>query len=498
MVSVALEHERKYEFAGPLPELAGAGPVATEHRSPVRRLSARYYDTEDGRLAAAGITLRRRTGGQDAGWHLKLPVHHALGDTVREEIQAPLDPEAPNEAPPAELTALVRSRVRRAALVPVVDLDTERAPTHLVGVGGAPLAEAVLDRVTARRAGRTAEWTELEVELAEDADPTVLDAVEERVTAAGARRSKAPSKLARALAETGGAPTPPAPPRRPADSAAAHVLAYARRQVEAIVTLDPAVRRQLPDAVHRMRVASRRLRSLLRSARAVLDRGATAHLEAELRHLAGELGLDRDREVLTERLTALLDELPDELRVGPVAQRLAAWDHERRTDTSALLTRLLDSPRHLDLLDALDRLLADPPLRPKADRPADQVLAKAMHRDRDRLADRLRTAFDSPPGPERDAALHSARKAAKRARYAAEAATPAVGKPARRQVKRCKALQQALGDHQDSVVARGALRELADIAQREGEPSFSYGVLHEREVALAADRERRAAELPVG
>ncbi|TDC19780.1 CHAD domain-containing protein, partial [Streptomyces sp. 8K308] len=292
---------------------------------------------------------------------------------------------------------------------------------------------------------------------------------------------------------------PPPVPRWPVDSAAAHVLDYARQQVEAIVTLDPAVRRQQPDAVHRMRVASRRLRSLLRGARAVLDRDATAHLEAELRHLAAELGVDRDREVLTERLTRRLDELPDDLRLGPVAERLAAWDRERRTGARALLERLLDSPRHLDLLDALDRLLTAPPLRPHAaERPARRVLAKAMRRDRDRLARRLRTAYATPAGPERDAALHSARKAAKRARYAAEAAVPAVGKPARRQAERCRALQRALGDHQDSVVARAALRDLAAQAQAAGEPSFSYGVLHEREAAVAADRAREAAKLPVG
>ncbi|MDT0322669.1 CYTH and CHAD domain-containing protein [Streptomyces millisiae] len=498
---MALEHERKYEFAGPLPTLAGAGPVATERALPVRHLVARYYDTEDGRLAAAGITLRRRTGGEDAGWHLKLPV----GDGVREEIHAPLTDR--DEGPPSELTALVRSRLRHATPRPVIDLITERRPTLLAGVGGAPLAEAVLDRVTASRDGRITHWSEVEVELAPaqnaaapEVGDAVLDAVEQRLTAVGARRSDAPSKLVRALAETGGAPTPPpAPPRWPADSAAAHVLDYARRQVDAILTLDPAVRRDLPDAVHRMRVASRRLRALLRSARAVLDQDVTDHLAAELRHLGAELGVDRDREVLTERLTTRLDELPEELRVGPVAERLAAWDRERRAESRALVVRLLDSPRHLDLLDALHRLLADPPLRPRAaERPARKVLAKAMRRDRDRLARRLRAAYATPAGPDHDAALHAARKAAKRARYAAEAAVPAVGKPARRQAKRCKALQRALGDHQDSVVARAALRELADLAQEAGEPSFSYGVLHEREAAVAADRARAAAKLPVG
>ncbi|MYW11522.1 CHAD domain-containing protein, partial [Streptomyces sp. SID2563] len=89
-----------------------------------------------------------------------------------------------------------------------------------------------------------------------------------------------------------------------------HVLRYVRHQAEAIVALDPAVRRGLPDSVHRMRVATRRLRSALRTYRRVLDREATRPLGTELKWLAGELGVDRDQEVLDARLRARLGELP--------------------------------------------------------------------------------------------------------------------------------------------------------------------------------------------
>ncbi|NEA40508.1 CHAD domain-containing protein, partial [Streptomyces sp. SID11385] len=106
---------------------------------------------------------------------------------------------------------------------------------------------------------------------------------------------------------------------------------------------------------------------------------------------------------------------------------------------------------------------------------------------------RIAHALELPPGPERDVALHEARKAAKRARYAAEAARPALGKPARKSAKRLKAVQGVLGDHQDSVVAREALRALAVQAQLSGEPSFTWGLLYGREERTAAARER---ELP--
>lgn len=116
-----------------------------------------------------------------------------------------------------------------------------------------------------------------------------------------------------------------------------------------------------------------------------------------------------------------------------------------------------------------------------------------MTRDYARLATRVARALEQPPGEGRDLALHEARKAAKRTRYAAEAARPALGRPARTFAKRVKAVQKILGDHQDSVVARDALRTLAARAHGAGESAFTWGLLYGQEEAAAADRER---ELP--
>ena len=49
-------------------------------------LSATYYDTADLRLLRSRMTLRRRRGGSDAGWHLKLPA----GADSRDEVRHPL------------------------------------------------------------------------------------------------------------------------------------------------------------------------------------------------------------------------------------------------------------------------------------------------------------------------------------------------------------------------------------------------------------------------
>ncbi|MEO3754906.1 CYTH and CHAD domain-containing protein [Streptomyces sp. B6B3] len=488
------ETERKYDgvddtspdqLAGPL---VGVGAIAAVAGDGVVSLTAEYYDTRDERLAAQGITLRRRTGGHDAGWHLKLPV----GPDTREEIQAPLA-----DRPPEALVALVRSRVRRAELLPLVTLRTRRDRRALSNADGTELAELVLDQVTAERGEHTARWSEVEVELAEGADPALLDAVEERLAAAGLTRSAARSKLHRALAETGARPPEAGPAAPPADDDAAgsYVLAYARRQVRALVDLDPAVRRDLPDAVHQMRVATRRLRSALRTFRPVLDRGATDPVRNELRWLAAELGLERDREVMAERLSARLAELPPRLRLGPLDQRLSADTRTRRAEIRERVLATLDGPRYLDLLDTLDGLLAAPPLRGAATSPAREVLADVVRRDRDRLRARLRTAETAPAGTERDVALHEARKAAKRARYAAEAALPVLGSSAEKKRKRFKGVQQALGEHQDSVLARAELLRLADQAQQAGEPTFSYGVLYEREAELAAAARRKLRKL---
>jgi CHAD domain-containing protein len=104
---------------------------------------------------------------------------------------------------------------------------------------------------------------------------------------------------------------------------------------------------------------------------------------------------------------------------------------------------------------------------------------------------RMRRARHAPLGQDRDVALHEARKSARRARYAAEAARPAAGKPARRFAKQMKKVQSVIGDHQDTVIARQAARELGIGAHLAGENAFTYGLLYERELHQA---ERLQAE----
>ncbi|GGQ55796.1 CHAD domain-containing protein [Streptomyces ruber] len=485
MADTKREIERKYESdESGLPDLTGVAGIATVVDKGVTELDAVYYDTPDERLTASSVTLRRRTGGDDAGWHLKFPVSAG----VRDEIRAPLSGTLPRT-----LARLVRSRVRDAELVPLVRLRSSRDLRDLLDADGVLLAEISVDSVRAERlggGGRDAQWSEIEVELADGGDPAFLDTVDKKLRKAGIKPSAAPSKLVRALRETApvrDVPGPPGPPPPPA-TAADPVLAYVRAQRDAIVALDPAVRRDLPDSVHSMRVATRRLRSTFRSYAKVLDRAVTDPVGAELRWLAEELGAGRDQEVLAERLTAALDELPRALLAGPVRTRLRTWSHARRSGSRRRVISVLDGERYLALLGALDALAADPPLLGAAAEDPGKVLGRTVRREVERVSGLVRQALDVPPGDDRDLALHEARKKAKRARYAAEAAVRLDDAFAER-VRGMKALQTLLGEHQDSVMARQALREVAAQAHAAGESAFTYGVLYGREERRAAAAE---------
>ncbi|MEU2966196.1 CYTH and CHAD domain-containing protein [Streptomyces ardesiacus] len=487
------ETERKYEpppgGAAGLPDLTGVGPVASVTAGGPEELDAVYHDTADLRLARSSVTLRRRTGGPDAGWHLKLPL---TGDS-REEVWAPLSDDVPGS-----LRELTLSRTRGAGLRPVVRVRSTRTVRRLRDAEGRVLAELSLDEVRADAAvsgGGRAAWAELEVELADGVHAGLLDAIEKKLRKKGAVRAASPSKLARALRETGTAPEPARAPGVVAGSAGAYVLAYVAEQAGRLVSLDPAVRRDLPDAVHQMRVTCRRLRGCLRSYRSVLDRRATDPLRAELRWLAGELGVARDHEVLGERIGAALAGLPDELVLGPVAARLRVWEVSRGGEARSRVREALAAPRYLRLLDALDALAGQPPLRAKAAGKPARTMARAVLKEYARLATRMDRASGRPSGRSRETGLHEARKAAKGLRYAAEVARPVLGEPVARLGGRAKAVQQLLGEHQDAVVAQETLRGLAVAAHAAGEQAFTWGLLHGLERAGAEARRRELAEV---
>ncbi|MEU7531179.1 CYTH and CHAD domain-containing protein [Saccharothrix sp. NPDC042600] len=473
------ETERKFEAptGADLPELADLPGVAAVAGPERQELEAVYYDTADLRLARAGLTLRRRTGGDDAGWHLKLPVD---GDT-REEVRLP--PGRAAKHPPRELGSLVQVHARGDALSPVARIRTDRRRWQLVDDRGALLAEVVEDLVSAQDVvddSNVDSWREIEVELGERGDTALLDRVERRLNDVGILRSTSSAKLTKLLAGR----IAPTPPLQDDGTAGTVVLAYLREQVDALKAYDPKVRRREEDAVHQMRVATRRLRSALQAFGEVVERDETRALTGELKWIAGVLGEARDAEVLRAAFEAHVAELPGELVLGGVPAQLTRYFAPREEQAHQSVVTALDSRRYFDLLDAVDALVADPPLTPLAAGKARKVLPRFV----DKTYRRLKKAADNVHD---DASLHEARKAAKRLRYAVETVEPVFGKPAKKYRKRLKGLQTLLGDHQDSVVARPVLRELGAQAHLDGENGFTFGVLHGRETARAQRVEER-------
>ena len=191
-----LETEQKYDADADfvLPELGGRRPAQPKRIF----LSATYFDTDDLDLIKHKITLRRRVGGGDEGWHLKLPVRK---DT-RQELHVPLDEGAAGSVP-ARLAAQVKDITAGRPLRPIAILDTERTVVPVAGPTGDAQVEVADDRVTAIRLGETDSepmtWREIEVEAKSPDAAGLLETVGKALREAGARPSASGSKLARVL-----------------------------------------------------------------------------------------------------------------------------------------------------------------------------------------------------------------------------------------------------------------------------------------------------------
>jgi inorganic triphosphatase YgiF len=197
------ETETKYDApaGAALPRLDGLPRVAGTSGPDEQQLEAEYYDTDDLRLIRAGITLRRRRGGDDAGWHLKLP----LGADTRREVRLPLG--RAGRRVPDELAELVRVHTRSEPLRPVARITTKRQRLTLLDRSGESLAEVAADDVSAQTLGATtavSRWHEVEVELTGDRE--LLEATDELLRRDGLRRAGRSAKLERALG--GRAPEP--------------------------------------------------------------------------------------------------------------------------------------------------------------------------------------------------------------------------------------------------------------------------------------------------
>jgi CHAD domain-containing protein len=505
-----METERKYRVHGlfRLPDLASAGAVAGVDDLGVAILTATYFDTDDLRLAREGITLRRRTGGEDEGWHLKLPVSTVGEARTREEIALPLSAGDADDVP-AELRHLVGVMVRTDSLRPVATLRTERhgyrlwpvvdeaAETEVSetddesGGEGDPPAEpqpvAVLtdDVVSVLDNDDTmvARFRELELEDLPDADPAqafrTAAAVSAVLVNAGAVTGEFVSKAVRALGPFAASPPEVAEPgeHTPDDPARDAVRAHIARHTRRLRGADLAVRRDQDDSVHQMRVAARRLRSGLRVFRPLLDQDWADSLRDELAWVAGQLGDYRDTEVLLEKLEKHLDLLPDDVDPEPARAHVEHVLTARLADARQQALEMLDSKRYYDLHVRLIDAADDPVTTEAADLAAHQVVPPLVERAWKKLAKeatRLLADEEAIPGGAPDSEWHASRITAKKARYAAEAAAPVFGADAVAFGKQLSQITEILGDHQDAAIA---IEQIKGLAAEDGiTPAAAFGL----------------------
>jgi CHAD domain-containing protein len=235
-----------------------------------------------------------------------------------------------------------------------------------------------------------------------------------------------------------------------------------------------------PEAVHRGRVATRRLRSDLHTFGPVLDVDVANELRVRLRGVGELLGAVRDDDVLLERLRARAQELPE--TDGPAFGRLlSGLGRERAAARAALVEGLAGASFH-DLVADLRAVGAGA-------RDGTGVGARRLAR---RPWKRLRRAVRALPEVPTDDALHDVRKKTKHARYAVEAIEPLVRGPGRRLAHRLRDLQDTLGSHHDAVVAVAWLRSARD-ASDDAEVAFAAGELAR---AFTADAERARHDWP--
>ncbi|MDG4767263.1 CYTH and CHAD domain-containing protein [Solwaraspora sp. WMMD406] len=489
-----VEEERKYEvdpgFA--VPDLSGCLPDGGRLMElPAVKLTATYYDTPDLRLARAGVSLRYRVGDAQP-WTVKLP---ADAPGVRHEISR----SGKRGKPPEDLVWLVTAYSRGVPLTPAATVRTVRQVLEVRDADDALLVELADDAVSVLDGKKVrSTFREVEVEF-KTGDRDLLDRVEAELVAAGATAGGFTPKHVRALgAAAAGPPELAAVDELPAEPSAADVVTRAiRDDIARILAHDPLVRLHAPvgdddTAVHQMRVGCRRLRSDLRTFRALVRSDWAASIRDELKWVAGVLGGARDAEVLRDRLRRTADADPlaplPEAAVTRIDEALAA----RHDAALAEVDAALRSERYVALVETLVLAAREPQLTGAARGPAVEVLPRLVAKPWRRLAyggDGVDGAADlTADAP--DDRWHAVRINGKKARYAVDAVAPVLGGDAAKLAKALSKVQNLLGEHQDAAVAAQTWQEIADERPDDHELAVTAGRLVERE--RAAVRAARA------
>ena len=454
----ALEREMKFE----VPEDFQMPPFGAAASESAVELHATYWDTHDARLLRWGHTLRFRhaADGSEDGWTLKLSAPRTASSRgsadVLDRREISLDGRA--EFPPDQLKSLISGVIRRGRLVPIASIETTRRSLVLEDRRELGAAVEVSDDTTSSTVDGAPRppFRQLEIEAAGSPSEAMVDEVAARLTDAGAIPSDS-TKLQMALGTSPGPEVHASKLRR--ESSVVELARYAIASgTVRLIEHDPQVRvGSDSEAVHQARVATRRLRSDLKTLEPVLSPAAVVRLREDLAWVGGLLGAVRDLDVVTHRVEDRAKRVP-QAEDEASASIVTVLRDDRRVRWSELVEGM-GSARYINLLEALVTASHEPPMADGwSDRRARPVFRKLVGKTWRRTA-RAVAALDRDPS---DAALHEVRKRAKRARYAAELGRGVFGKPARRLAKQLEAIQDELGELQDAVVAEASLGSLAD------------------------------------
>ena len=464
------EREDKYEVDTDwvLPQLADLLPDGGRLDHEVRKLDNTYFDTPGAGLRVFGVTLRRRVGGSETGWQLKVP-----SGTARTELQSG----SRAKTLPAALTKGVAGLVAGEGLDPIATILTTRTAYRLLNADGELILEIADDQVESgppNGESKLHSWREVEVELGPAGKQKDLKRTGKLLQAAGATPSTTRTKLDRALG--------PSLPNGQAHSVESGtvgepVAAYISAQCDVIANNDVGLRTGTPQ-VHKTRVAVRRLRSTLRIFGDLIDAGPAEELNNELVWYAGLLGQVRDCDVLSDRFTRLIADLPADQVRGPIEAEITKALATERDEALQRLNKAMLSRRYQHFMQLLRGWKTAPPLTDAAGQKATAAIKYVAKADR-KADKRLRKADDIEQ-------LHRARKSFKRARYAAELAEP-VDSQMKSVASDAEEMQTLLGEHQDAIVAAQFLAKMSAREDVEAGSAFTYGVLVANELNRAAE-----------
>ncbi|PZR30364.1 CHAD domain-containing protein [Caulobacter segnis] len=421
----------------------------------VRQLDATYFDTPDHALRRAGYGLRVRDG--EGGRKQTLKSASAGGVFSRGEWETRVEGPGPDRDALALTPAAAMLEDR--PLAPVFTTHVERV-VRLVEVGQASI-ETALDRGELSAADRRTPVCELELELKAGPPAALFDlarTLAARVPLRLSLISKAERGYGLAAGEEGLAPRRHAPGLSQRSTVGEALQALGRADLGHLCAALEALRgRPEADGVHQARVATRRLRALLKIFKPLAKGEAARRLDEDLAWLAGEFDTARDLDVF-------VGEVWGEAASGVVFSGKDAFERGLKAAHANAYLRMeaaLESPRaRAVLLEAAAWLEAgdwtsDPGLSEIREGSA-KAYAAGVLADRRKAVKKRGRSFDDLDAHAR----HRLRLKGKTLRYAAEDLAPLFPEHAARAehfIKAAKAAQDALGVLNDQAVREGLL-----------------------------------------